>query len=106
MTQHTIEDVLEKLDELRERQDSHVIESHRKRFWDLVYRLTGCAVLVGLGWMANTEKRVTRLEDVVDQLREPPKWLRNDVDTIKATLKDIETRMRALEIHNGGEKRK
>lgn len=88
MTDVDVGTILARLDEIEGKKGG-------ERAWDIAVKSLLPIVVALSAWLVGLEVRTSRLEDRVEN--SPPLWLKNDVQSIKATLIDIEQRLRSLE---------
>ena len=88
MTDKDLKTILERLQSIETKKGS-------ERAWDIAGKILVPLAVAGGAWLVGLEIRTSRLEDRMDNV--PPKWLKDDVTEIKATLKDIEARIRKIE---------
>lgn len=88
MTDKELQTVLARLDTIEALKGS-------ARVWDIAGKILVPLVLALGAWMVGLEIRTSALEHDLTHL--PPKWLKDDVEEMKGTLKDIEARLRAIE---------
>jgi len=88
MTDGEFKTILKRLDEI-ERQTG------AEKVWDLAMKALIPVVLALGTWMIGLEVRASKMEAKFENM--PPQWLKNDVASIKETLKEIESRLRIIE---------
>lgn len=73
-------------------------KAHPPAHWfDWLSKLFAVLVIPLGAWMVGLEIRTAALEHDMATHTGPPKWLKDDVQEMKASLKDIDGRLRDLE---------
>lgn len=85
---HDLSRILQRLSEMEKRSGS-------EKVWEYTFRALVPVTIAVVGWVWNQEARVSKLEYFAEH--HPPQWLKNDITSIKGSLKDIEHRLRVIE---------